>query len=71
VLVFGSTIRSLPPALQGLAYPKLPRVQVDILPAQGEQLTAAQPGRERQDKEGLQPLALETSRVSCQAWPAL
>ena len=43
--------------LQGLANPKLPRVQIDILPAQGEQLTAAQPGRERQDEEGLKSLA--------------
>jgi hypothetical protein len=46
-------------ALQGPAHPKLPRVQIDILPAQGEQLAAAQPGRERQDVEGFQPFALD------------
>jgi hypothetical protein len=40
-------------------HPKLPRVQVDVLPPQGEQLAATQTGREGQDEEGFQPLALE------------
>jgi hypothetical protein len=37
----------------------LPGTQVDVLQAQGEQLAAAQPGRERQNEEGFEPLALD------------
>jgi len=39
-------------ALQGPVHPKLPRVHVDVLPPQGEQLAAAQTSRERQDEQG-------------------
>ena len=38
---------------------KLPRSQIDVIPAQGEQLAAAEAGRQRQHVQGFQPLAVD------------
>jgi hypothetical protein len=46
-------------ALQRPANVKLPRVQVDIRPAQAEQLATPQPSCQRQDVEGFEPFALD------------
>jgi hypothetical protein len=39
--------------LQGPANVKLPRSEIDVIPAQSQQLTAAKTGRQRQDIESL------------------
>jgi len=38
---------------------KLPRREVDVIPPQGEQLATAKTGRQRQDIQSLQPLAVD------------
>jgi hypothetical protein len=45
--------------LHGSADMKLPRFEIDVIPAQSQQLTAAKTSRQRQDVESLQPLATD------------
>jgi hypothetical protein len=45
--------------LHGPAYVKLPRSEIDVIPPQRQQLTAAKTGHQRQDVESLQPLAAD------------
>ena len=46
-------------ALHGPADTKLPRSEIDVIPAQGEQLAAAKAGSQREDVQGFEPLAVD------------
>ena len=58
----GLRLNDLEPAIDTLYGPqdvKLPRSEIDVIPAQGEQLTAPKAGGQRQDVQGFQPLAVD------------
>jgi len=46
-------------ALHGPADTKLPRSEIDVIPAQSEQLAAAKAGSQRQDVQGFEPLTVD------------
>ncbi len=45
--------------MHGAAHVKLPRSEINVIPAQRQQLTAAKTGRQRHDVQSLQPLAID------------
>ena len=45
--------------LHGPADVKLPRSEIDVIPAQRQQLTAAKAGSQRQDVQSFEPLAVD------------
>jgi hypothetical protein len=45
--------------LHGPTHVKLPRSEVDVIPPQRQQLTAAKTGHQRQDVQSLEPLAAD------------
>jgi hypothetical protein len=45
--------------LHSPAHVKLPRSEIDVIPAQRQQFTAAKPGCQRQNVQSLQPLAID------------